>query len=144
MAKPKRKKRKPTPDPSIEITLRQLCGAADAIRRMRKSPDLNSIDAWRLRNLGPVLDAAQATQFEIAKSYAENGAGENGRVQIPVAKIEKFNKEIEDQLDELSGERVIPIPLTRLSKVGFPPEELLSLEFMIIDPEPPEPVEDEE
>lgn len=144
MAKPKRKKRPPKKDNSTEITLRQLCVAADAIKRMRKSPDLNPMDAWRLRNLGPALDAAQATQFEIAKSYAENGAGENGRVQIPMAEIENFNKEVEAHLDELSGERVIPIPLTRLSKVGFPPEELLSLEFMILDPEPPVPVEDEE
>lgn len=96
-----------------------------------------------MRHLGPALDAAQRTQFEIAKSYAADGAGDNGRVQIPVAEIDKFNKEIEAHLDELLGERVLPIPLARFEKMGFTSDELLTLEFMIIDPEPPAPAEDE-
>lgn len=135
MAKAKRKKTPPTKDNSIEITLRQLWEAGEAITRLRKSPDLNSMDAWRLRNLGPALDAAKQAQFELAKKYAPASA--NGMVSIKPSEQEAFNAEWDIQLDEPLGERVIPTPLARFSEVGLTSDELLTLEFMIIDPEPP-------
>ncbi len=144
MAKPKRKKRKSTPDPSIEITVRQLWEADNGIARLLNSPKLNAVDAWRLRTLGPALDATRQARYDLVRKYAIAGSINNGSANIQTSDLDAFGMEWEAQLDQPLGIKVIPIPLARLAEAELTPAELLSLEFMIIDPEPPEPIEDKE
>lgn len=144
MTKTKRKKRKPPPDPSIPITVRQLWEAEDGITRLLKSPKLNAVDAWRLRTLGPALQATRQAHFDLVRKYAISGSINNGSANILTSDLDAFGIDWDAQLDESLGEKIIPIPLARLAEVGLTPAELLALEFMIIDPEPPAPAEDEE
>ncbi len=144
MAKPKRKKRVPKKDPSISVTVRQLWEAEDGMIRLLKSPKLNAVDAWRLRTLGPALNATRQAHFDLVQKYAITGSINNGSANIRTSDLDAFGIDWDAQLDESLGEKIIPIPLARLAEVGLTPAELLTLEFMIIDPEPPEPVEDEE
>lgn len=144
MAKSKRKKRTLKKDNSIEITVRQLWEADSGIVRLLNSPKLNAVDAWRLRTLGPARDATRQAHYDLVRKYAIAGSINNGSANIKTSDLDAFDVEWDAQLDEPLGIKVIPIPLVRLAEAELTPAELLSLEFMIIDPEPPEPVEDAE
>lgn len=144
MAKQKRKKRPPKKNNSIEITVRQLWEADSGIARLLNSPKLNAVDAWRLRTLGPALDATRQARYDLVRKYAIAGSINNGSANIETSDLNDFGAEWDAQLDQPLGIKVIPIPLARLAEAELTPAELLTLEFMIIDPEPPEPVEDEE
>lgn len=144
MAKSKRKKRPSKKDSSIEITVRQLWEADNGIARLLNSPKLNAVDAWRLRTLGPALDATRQARYALVRKYAIAGSLNNGSANIETSDLDDFSTEWDAQLDEPLGIKVIPIPLVRLAEAELTPAELLTLEFMIIDPEPSEPVEDAE
>lgn len=141
MAKTKRKKRLPKKDASIEITLRQLWVAREGIARLLKSPELNHVHAWRIRKLLAPLEALQNEWADLIREHALSEPNENGTIKIRDRK--DFDEKWSDRLDEPLGEKIIPVPLEGFSKVGLTPLEMISLEFMIIDPEPPPP-EDEE
>ncbi len=135
MAKSKRKKRPPKKDTSIEITRRQLWEAREGIIRLLKSPELNHIHAWRIRKL---LEPLQALQNEHIDLVAEHAIGEpkaDGTIDIRDRK--DFNEKWFARLDEPLGEKIIPLLLEGVAKVGLTPLEMITLEFMIIDPEPP-------
>lgn len=144
MAKPKRKKRKPNPDPSIPITVRQLWEADNGIMKLLNSPKLNAVDAWRLRKLGPALQATRQAHFDLVREYAIVGSINNGSANIKTSDLDAFGVDWDAQLDQPLGIKVIPIPLGRLAEAELTPAEFLTLEFMIIDPEPPAPAEEEE
>ncbi len=144
MAKAKREKRPSKKDNSIDITVRQLFEADSGIARLLKSPKLNAVDAWRLRTLGPPLDATRQAYFDLVREYAIAGSVNNGLANIRTSDLNDFGAEWDAQLDQPLGIKVVPIPLARLAEAELTPAELLTLEFMIIDPDPPEPVEDAE
>lgn len=142
MAKSKRKKRPPAKDNSIEIILRQLWEARDGIIRLLKSTELNHVHAWRIRKLLQPLEALQREWGDLIREHALGEPKDDGTIDIRDKK--SFDEKWADRLDEPLGERIVPITLSQFAKVGLTPIEMITLEFMIIDPEPPEPVEDEE
>lgn len=144
MTKAKRKKRPPKKDNSIEIALAQLWGAADGITRLLKSPELNHIDAWRLRKLLGPLQALQQEWVALVREHALD-ATPNEDGTINVRDRNGLDEKWAVRLDEPLGEKIVPIPLERFAGVGLTPAEMITLEFMIIGPEPaPAPTEDSE
>lgn len=134
MAKAKRKKRPPK-DMSIEITLRQLWASREGIVRLLRSTELNHVHAWRIRKL---MEPLEALQKEYANLVREHALGEaNGDGIIQVRDRPDFDKKWSAQIDEPLGEKIIPMPLEQFARVGLTPLEMITLEFMIIDPEPP-------
>lgn len=135
MAKTKRKKRAPTKDNSTEITLRQLWIARGGIGRLLGSSELNHVHAWRIRKLLEPLQALQKEYFDLVGEYALGEPKADGTIDIRDKK--DFDEKWDVRLDELLGEKIIPLPLEQFAKVGLTPLEMITLEFMIIDPEPP-------
>lgn len=141
MAKTKRKKRLPK-DSSIEITLRQLWLAREGIVRLLGSPELNHVHAWRIRKLLEPLGALQQEWIDLIREHALGEPKDDGTIDIRDRK--DFDEKFAERLDEPLGGKIIPMPLEQFAKVGLTPLEMITLEFMIIDPEPPPSAEDEE
>lgn len=140
MTKKKHKQRPPKKDNSIEITLRQLWASREGIVRLLRSTELNHVDAWRIRKLWEPLEALQKEYANLVREHALGEANGDGIIQV--RDRPDFNKKWSAQIDEPLGEKIIPMLLEQFAKVGLTPLEMITLEFMIINPELP-PAEDE-
>jgi len=120
----------------IEITLSELMDSASVMQQLAKKPMKTKAafqTARMMREIEKEYSLFQESRKGLIDKYAEkdeNGepkADENGNYTVPKNRIEDFNKELKEMLDQTLSLNVEPISIEDLGEADFTPAEMMLL-----------------
>ena len=120
----------------IEITLSELLDSASVMQELAKKPMKNKVafqTARLMREIEKEYSLFQDSRKSLIEQYAEkdeNGelkTDENGNFTVPKDKVEGFNKELKDMLDQTLSLNVEPICVDDLNEANFTPADMMLL-----------------
>lgn len=120
----------------IEITLSELMDSASVMQELAKKPMKTKAafqTARMMREIEKEYSLFQESRKGLIDKYAEkdeNGepkTDENGNYTVPKNRIEDFNKELKEMLDQTLSLNVEPISIEDLGEADFTPAEMMLL-----------------
>lgn len=120
----------------IEITLSELMDSASVMQELAKKPMKTKAafqTARMMREIEKEYSLFQESRKGLIDKYAEkdeNGepkADENGNYTVPKDRIEDFNKELKEMLDQTLSLNVEPISIEDLGEADFTPADMMLL-----------------
>jgi len=120
----------------IEITLSELMDSASVMQQLAKKPMKTKAafqTARMMREIEKEYSLFQESRKGLIDKYAEkdeNGepkTDENGNYTVPKNRIEDFNKELKEMLDQTLSLNVEPISIEDLGEADFTPAEMMLL-----------------
>lgn len=120
----------------IEITLNELLDSASVMQELAKKPMKTKVAfqvARLIREIEKEYSLFQDARKGLIERYAEkneNGelkTDENGNFTVPKEKIEIFNKELKEMLEQTLSLNVEPICIEDLGEADFTPADMMLL-----------------